>query len=485
MEVKIQIQTEPAAEKIQLAAINNDVTDGSYHDLSRLLAACQNNSVEIMREVLRVKPGVVWSKLNGEGDRAIHVACDREHIEILKVLLTEVPGLCYLKDKRGDFPLHTASKMGKVQVIQTILEACPDCLDGQLVTALHLSVIHDKADAFAVLMAKTLSYKPDILHFKDSEGNNVLHLATQHKRYKEGSGRGVLGGRFSGDRRRPIGESLVINCGQRWGKSLVGGVQNWLGRRRLLDVAGGRPEGRRRWGYILELLLEDNYRKGPLVRIHSKNSKGLTALEIHSHRYEEPNDEKIFLLLRNAAKLSNQSIMPNSTSVPADKQALTTTETLVLTFSSLIAGSAYTSIFNLDKVNHVRYEGIGIRGILFHPSQLPNIFYTFVFITIAFTVSLVGVVISIWSVITGWSFCYLTMPLFGLCAFFISYAIMMHDKMPRFSVTLIPHAVEVTGFSLVWLYSQALTILVLSVIWIGAKLCFCISSKAKSVQARG
>ncbi|PSS24518.1 Ankyrin repeat-containing protein [Actinidia chinensis var. chinensis] len=420
MEVKIQIQTEPAAEKIQLAAINNDVTDGSYHDLSRLLAACQNNSVEIMREVLRVKPGVVWSKLNGEGDRAIHVACDREHIAILKVLLTEVPGLCYLKDKRGDFPLHTASKMGKVQVIQTILEACPDCLDGQLVTALHLSVIHDKADAFAVLMAKTLSYKPDILHFKDSEGNNVLHLATQHKRYK-----------------------------------------------------------------ILELLLEDNDRKGPLVRIHSKNSKGLTALEIHSHRYEEPNDEKIFLLLRNAAKLSNQSIMPNSTSVQADKQALTTTETLVLTFSSLIAGSAYTSIFNLDKVNHVRYEGVGIRGILFHPSQLPNIFYTFVFITIAFTVSLAGVVISIWSVITGWSFCYLTMPLFGLCAFFISYAIMMHDKMPRFIVTLIPHAVEVTGFSLVWLYSQALTILFLSVIWIGAKLCFCVSSKAKSVQARG
>ncbi|XP_057498981.1 uncharacterized protein LOC130783407 [Actinidia eriantha] len=420
MEVKIQIQTEPAAEKIQLAAINNDVTDGSYHDLSRLLAACQNNSVEFMREVLRVKPGVVWSKLNGEGDRAIHVACDREHIEILKVLLTEVPGLCYLKDKRGDFPLHTASKMGKVQVIQTILEACPDSLDGQLETALHLSVIHDKADAFAVLMAKTLSYKPDILHFKDSEGNNVLHLAIQHKRYK-----------------------------------------------------------------ILELLLEDNYRKGPLVRIHSKNSKGLTALEIHSHSYEEPNDEKIFLLLRNAAKLSNQSTMPNSTSVQADKQALTTTEMLVLTFSSLIAGSAYTSIFNLDKVNHVRYEGFGIRGILFHPSQLPNIFYTFVFITIAFTVSLVGIVISMWSVITGWSFCYLTMPLFGLCAFFISYAIMMHDKMPRFIVTLIPHVVEVTGFSLVWLYSQALTILVLSVIWIGAKLCSCISSKAKSVQARG
>ncbi|GFY92910.1 hypothetical protein Acr_08g0013060 [Actinidia rufa] len=204
-----------------------------------------------MREVLRVKPGVVWSKLNGEGDRAIHVACDREHIEILKVLLTEVPGLCYLKDKRGDFPLHSASKMGKVQVIQTILEACPDCLDGQLVTALHLSVIHDKADAFAVLMAKTLSYKPDILHFKDSEGNNVLHLATQHKRYKikvfgVTSKRKVvaevfIGGTFSGDRRRrrPIGESLLINCGQRWGKSL-GGSKKVVGYGRLSPR--GSPE---------------------------------------------------------------------------------------------------------------------------------------------------------------------------------------------------------------------------------------------------
>lgn len=85
----------------------------------------------------------------------------------------------------NQIPLHIATKKGDLQTIEMLIKACPKSLSAITPlkeTALHLALKHDQVDAFEVLLKSILGFCDyNILEMKDSDGNNVLHIATTRK----------------------------------------------------------------------------------------------------------------------------------------------------------------------------------------------------------------------------------------------------------------------------------------------------------------
>ncbi|CAL5322046.1 unnamed protein product [Camellia sinensis] len=120
----------------------------------------------------------------------------------------------------------------------------------------------------------------------------------------------------------------------------------------------------------------------------------------------------------------------------------------LLTGSVLIGGSTYTSVFNLNH-SYSKNESFSVRDIILCPDRIPVAFYSTMFMTVAFTASMVGLLFPLWSIIKKWSFCSRALPLLGLAAFFASYAFTMKENVPKFWVTI--EFFKISSFWLVWL----------------------------------
>ncbi|XP_028055172.1 uncharacterized protein LOC114259365 [Camellia sinensis] len=58
---------------------------------------------------------------------------------------------------------------------------------------------------------------------------------------------------------------------------------------------------------------------------------------------------------------------------------------VLMTASTLVAASTYTSIFNLSHSDSESTEYFSVRDIILCPDRLPNSFYNIMFMTVAFT----------------------------------------------------------------------------------------------------
>ncbi|XP_028087600.1 uncharacterized protein LOC114288305 [Camellia sinensis] len=133
---------------------------------------------------------------------------------------------------------------------------------------------------------------------------------------------------------------------------------------------------------------------------------------------------------------------------------------VLMTASTLVAASTYTRIFNLSHSDSESTEYFSVRDIILCPDRLPNSFYSIMFMTVAFTLSMVGLVISFRSRV---------FLLLCLSAFFFSYTFIMKDNLPKFWVTFESFNFKISSFWLVWLYGLSL-ILPLVTFWLVVKL---------------
>ena len=93
---------------------------------------------------------------------------------------------CYIKDKEGLSPLHTAARNGCVEVVKTLIaetkgypyKIC-ELLDKNDRTALHVAVVSRKW--CVVRMTLKMKEFNDVINKKDKEGNTCLHLASLHR----------------------------------------------------------------------------------------------------------------------------------------------------------------------------------------------------------------------------------------------------------------------------------------------------------------
>ncbi|KAI8032863.1 hypothetical protein LOK49_LG01G00194 [Camellia lanceoleosa] len=102
---------------------------------------------------------------------------------------------------------------------------------------------------------------------------------------------------------------------------------------------------------------------------------------------------------------------------------------VLMTFFTLIAGCAIAALCAINDHHVERIEKLRLGlGDLFHLNKFPNDFFTIVLLTIAFAISLLFTVLSIWSMIEERSFCYRALLCVAVTAIFFSYVSIL--KMP-------------------------------------------------------
>ncbi|KAL6606455.1 hypothetical protein ACP70R_042108 [Stipagrostis hirtigluma subsp. patula] len=84
----------------------------------------------------------------------------------------------YEPDNKGRYPIHVAALAGRLDIVFTLLQRCPDCAtlrDGQGRTFLHVAV--ESARFSVVGYACRNPVLSSILNMQDNEGDTALHLA--------------------------------------------------------------------------------------------------------------------------------------------------------------------------------------------------------------------------------------------------------------------------------------------------------------------
>ncbi|KAF7141304.1 hypothetical protein RHSIM_Rhsim06G0145300 [Rhododendron simsii] len=114
-----------------------------------------------------------------EGRNALHFSASVGFLDGVKFLLSNFCAATYQRDLCGFFPIHTASSEGHVDIIQGMLQHCPDSrelltLQGQNIFHVAVKSGNDKAVSSMLKMPEL----EKLLNEKDDEGNTPLHLAT-------------------------------------------------------------------------------------------------------------------------------------------------------------------------------------------------------------------------------------------------------------------------------------------------------------------
>nr|XP_048326014.1 ankyrin repeat-containing protein At5g02620-like [Ziziphus jujuba var. spinosa] len=112
----------------------------------------------------------------------LHYAAHYGNTELVKQFLQQGDNintsLACKKNKQGMSSLHIAAKKGHIDVIRTLIKACPEIcelFDNKNRTALHVAVESREAEVVKFFL-QSLTFL-DLINEKDNKGNTALHLA--------------------------------------------------------------------------------------------------------------------------------------------------------------------------------------------------------------------------------------------------------------------------------------------------------------------
>ncbi|XP_057498627.1 uncharacterized protein LOC130783118 isoform X1 [Actinidia eriantha] len=140
---------------------------------------------------------------------------------------------------------------------------------------------------------------------------------------------------------------------------------------------------------------------------------------------------------------------------PGEQHPNSTLVSNLIAIFGFVAGGTFTSIFNM-KDSHFENNAFQVGDFLLHPSAQ---FYFIIFMAVAFTSSMVVVVVLIWSMISKWPFCFKGLMGLSLGSFFLSYTFIVEKKVPKFWV-IINESFKISSFVMVWLYVISLLIVI-------------------------
>ncbi|PHU18459.1 hypothetical protein BC332_14154 [Capsicum chinense] len=111
------------------------------------------------------------------GDTALHKAVRSRHQDVARLWVKEDPEFEFPTNKARETPMYLAAESGKVDVIHTLLNHCPDCwemLDSNGRNALHIAIFCSRANVVSYLLKPTKWDK--LIEDPDNDGNAPLHL---------------------------------------------------------------------------------------------------------------------------------------------------------------------------------------------------------------------------------------------------------------------------------------------------------------------
>lgn len=120
-----------------------------------------------------------FRQLCEEGRTPLQYATAIGYVEGVNYLLKIFRVAAYQPDKNGFYPIHIASSEGHIDIIQEILQQCPDSwelLNQRGENILHVAAKSGKAKAFSDML-KMPEIK-ELINEGDKNGNTPLHLAT-------------------------------------------------------------------------------------------------------------------------------------------------------------------------------------------------------------------------------------------------------------------------------------------------------------------
>ncbi|KAG5545347.1 hypothetical protein RHGRI_017722 [Rhododendron griersonianum] len=159
--------------------VGNCSVEASFRNKSAVHAAILGKNIDVLRILWDKDQSSFHLRCDEEGRNALHFSASLGFLEGVKFLLSNFCSAAYQRDKYGLFPIHTATSKGHVDIIQGMLQHCPD--SRELLTLQGQNIFHVAAksgNAKAIISMLKMPELEKLLNEKDDEGNTPLHVAT-------------------------------------------------------------------------------------------------------------------------------------------------------------------------------------------------------------------------------------------------------------------------------------------------------------------
>lgn len=157
--------------KIHIDETNTKMPNTKKQDKKLLVYSAENNLVKVQAAI---NSKADFDACDEEHNTALHLAAQRGHIEIVKVLLKHGTN-CHRKNLTGATALHLAVEHGHEETVKILLAngSKINALDNNLNTPLIIAIQNSKIELSKLLIAKGAK-----LDEKNKDGNTALHLAS-------------------------------------------------------------------------------------------------------------------------------------------------------------------------------------------------------------------------------------------------------------------------------------------------------------------
>ncbi|KAI8551696.1 hypothetical protein RHMOL_Rhmol06G0206100 [Rhododendron molle] len=159
--------------------VGNCSVERRFRNRSAVHAALLGKNIDVLRILWEKDQSSFHLRYDVEGRNSLHFSASIGFLEGVNFLLSKFCSATYQRDKRGLFPIHTASSKGHVNIIQAIRQHCPD--SRELLTLQGQNIFHVAAKSGNDKAVSSMLKMPELeklLNEKDDDGNTPLHVAT-------------------------------------------------------------------------------------------------------------------------------------------------------------------------------------------------------------------------------------------------------------------------------------------------------------------